>query len=67
MCGIQHNHCTVEPPLTDTSRKYKRTLPISGHQTAVLAISSLKHYIFNPREWTPLVSGHGHIFEVRRV
>ena len=28
---------TVKPPLTDTSRQ--RTLPLSGHQTAVLTIS----------------------------
>ena len=35
---------TVEPPLTDTS--FKRTPPISGHKTAVPAISLLKLYIY---------------------
>ena len=36
---------TVEPPLTDTSRK--QIPPISRHQTVVPAISLLKLYIFN--------------------
>ena len=36
---------TVEPSLTFAS--CKRTPPISGHQTVILAISPLKLYIFN--------------------
>ena len=43
--SLTHMQCIVEPSLTDTSRQ--RTLPISGRQTVVPAISSLKHYIFN--------------------
>ena len=37
---------TVDPPLADTQRI--RTLPVRGHQTAILAISPRKLYLYTP-------------------
>ena len=44
VCVINHKfHCTVEPPLTDTSRR--RTPLVSGH--LVMFSGTYKHYIFH--------------------
>ena len=58
---------TVEPPLTDTSRK--RTPPISGHKLWSRRFLLSNTAFLTSHKRTPLVSGHGHghVFGVRKV